>query len=67
MKNCHKCNKVYHIKICKKNGSCSTQEGDEKSMQHEENMRRAGDLEGWAQMEYNIQMDVKEIMREIVD
>ena len=36
-------------------------------MQHEENMRRAGDLEGWAQMEYNIQMDVKEIMREIVD
>lgn len=48
VKNCHTCNKVYHIKICKKNGSCSTQEGDEKSMQHEENMRRVGGLEGWA-------------------
>ena len=67
MKNCHTYNKVYHIKICKKNGSCSTQEGDEQCMQHEDNMRGAGDLEGWAQMEYNIQIVVKDTMCEIVD
>jgi hypothetical protein len=38
---------VYHINIGKKNGTCSTQEGDEKSMQHVENMRRTGVFEGW--------------------
>jgi len=30
-------------------------------------VRRAGDLEGWVYREYNIQMDVKEIMCEIMD
>jgi hypothetical protein len=48
VKNCHACDKVYHIKICKKKVSCSTQEEHEKFMQQEENMRRVGDLEGWA-------------------
>lgn len=67
MKNCLTSNYDYHIEICRKNGSWITQEGDEKSMQHEGNMRRADDLEGWAEMEYNIQMDVKEIMFEIAD
>jgi hypothetical protein len=48
VKNWHTCNKVYHIKICNNNGSCITQEGHEKSVQHEDNMRGADDLEGWA-------------------
>jgi len=48
VKNCHACNKVYYIKNCKKNVSCNKQEEREKSMQHEENMKRVGDLEAWA-------------------